>query len=41
MTLETVSEGYVDVLGHKTTDSDLLIYQIDSNNESTTQVSAI
>jgi len=41
MTLEAVSEGDIDVLGHEVTDRDLLISWIDSNNGGTTQVSAI
>jgi len=41
MTLEAVSGGDVDILGHEVTDPDLLISRIDSNNGGTTLVSAI
>jgi len=40
MTLEAGSEEDVDVLGHETTNPDLLISRINSNNGGTTQVSA-
>jgi len=41
MTLEAVSEGDADVLGHEVIDGDLLVSRIDSNNGGTTRVSAI